>query len=214
MLVNKSSQHRLQIGIVAALTLYDLGEELFGQQPQILGKEGKEQAHQEVGQLLGRVAFAGELLVLLHGVGDGQEGIGRGFGDLLLVFVRRELFRVEEGPVQLFHARPSQNIIQGDGVSLARVVVEVGVDVDGVDVAGDEQGRVRQRFAVELKLLVGFVQVFVRPFVLPNKVVAEVDVGKAFLAAWLCRCGLQRRRYGLADHIAVAAGVRRGRRCR
>ena len=86
---------------------------LSGSSPHILGKEAEEQAHQEMGQLLRRcMSSPRQLAVLFHLIGDAQEGVGRGFGDLFLRLVRRELLRVEEGPAQFFHAVARQGCRQ------------------------------------------------------------------------------------------------------
>ena len=88
--------------------------------------------------------------MLLHGIGHRQKGVGAGFGNLLLRLGRFEFVGVKEGPAQLFYAVAAGNVGEGDFVDVARIVVEVGVDDDGVDVAGDEQGRVVEVFAVKL----------------------------------------------------------------
>lgn len=85
------------------------------------------------------------------------------------------------------------------------MVGEVGVDFDRVQVAGDEQGRVVERFAVELELAVGAGQVLVRPLVLPHEAAAKEDIGVALLAPRLI--GLYFKR-----EIAAVGIIRQWRR--
>jgi hypothetical protein len=67
----------------------------------------------------------------------------------------------------------------------------VAVALFAQDVAGDQRGRVFQIFAVKLELLVRFVQIFVRPFVLPDKFAAKEDIGKPFGAVRLGGLGFE-----------------------
>ncbi|MDX1417452.1 MAG: hypothetical protein R3293_24825 [Candidatus Promineifilaceae bacterium] len=167
----------------AAARTYDLGEDALRQQAHILGEEAEEQAHEKMGELFGAVAFAGQAAVLFHAVGDADEGVGRGFGDLGLGFVRAQFKGIEKGVAQQVEATAVEDVFEADLVLARGIAGEVGVDLDGVDVAGDEQRRVVQRFAVELQLAVGAFEVFVRSFVFPDEVIAKIDVGESFLAA-------------------------------
>jgi hypothetical protein len=95
-----------------------------------------------------------------------------------------------------------------------RPVGEVGVDLDRVQVAGDEQRRVVERLAVELQLAVGAGQVLVRAFVLPHEAAAKEDVGVALLAFRLFGLRSQMRNRGRRDHIPAASGAPPARRHR
>ena len=59
---------------------------------------------------------------------------------------------------------------------------EVGMDLDGVEVGDDQQGRVFEVVLVAQQLVVGFDQVLVRPLVLPGEVSAVPDIGPAVAA--------------------------------
>ena len=63
-----------------------------------------------------------------------------------------------------------------------RRVGEVGVDLEAVEVADDEQRRVLKSLAVLQELLVGGGQVLVLALVLPGEVAALPDVGEAIAA--------------------------------
>ena len=157
-LVEQLLQHGAQLAVIAAARLHNLGEQVVGQQPHVLGKQGKQQPDEEVGQLfVAKTAVAQQVAVFFHLVGHVEQGIGRGFGDVLPGARWLEPLWLKEGPGELLHAVAAEDVVQGEAVLLDGVVVEVGVDDDGADVAGDEQGRIFQRFAVKLELLVRFV---------------------------------------------------------
>ena len=63
--------------------------------------------------------------------------------------------------------------------------LEVGVDLEAVEVADDQQRRVLEVLAVVQELLVGGLQVLVLALVLPGEVAALPDVGEAVPAAGL-----------------------------
>lgn len=77
--------------------------------------------------------------MLFHLLGNAEQRIGGGFGDVLAGFLGLEALRLEEYPGKLFDAAAFEYFIKGDLVLLDGVVVEVGVNDDGMDVAGDEQ---------------------------------------------------------------------------
>ena len=105
---------------------------------------------------------------------------------------------------------------QGEGVDALDGVGEVGVDLEAVQVAHDEEGRAGEVFAVLEKLLVGRGQVLVLALVLPGEVAPVPDVGVAFPAAGLGDALLEGvegaalvggGRVGLAEDFAQVAEV-------
>lgn len=70
-------------------------------------------------------------------------------------------------------------LIDADGVRLAGVAVELGVDADDEAVAHHQQRRVAEGQAVLLQLAQGGVEVFAGGLVLPREAVAPVHVGVA-----------------------------------
>ena len=112
---------------------------------------------------------------------------------------------VEKDPPEQGHATAVRYIGQGDGVHLLGAVGEVGVDDDGLRVAGDKQRRVAQIFAVEQELLVCFVEVGVATFVFPNELPKVEDIGTPFAAVVLDGAGLE------GEEVACGVGFyRRG----
>ena len=98
---------------------------------------------------------------------------------------------------------------------------EVGMDLEAVHVANDQQRRVLQVFAVEQQLGVGRLQVLVLALVLPAEVAAHPDVGPAVAALGLLdallegvplalRVGLGR--LGLVRAVRTGRGSAAGRR--
>jgi hypothetical protein len=101
------------------------------------------------------------------------------------------------------------------------VEVKVGVNLESIEVADDEQGRIAEVFAVIVELLVGCLEVLVllsaALFVLPGKVIAPPDIGESIAAVDL-RDGLfegetladavGRGWVGLAEHLAEIYEVR------
>jgi len=79
------------------------------------------------------------------------------------------------------------------------VIIKIGVDDDGMDVAGDKQGGILQIFAVQLELAVRLVQILMRPLVFPNEMIFEKYVGEPFTAVWLN--GARFKRKGLACRV-------------
>ena len=69
---------------------------------------------------------------------------------------------------------------------------EVGVDLEAVEIAHDQQRRVFEVFAIEQKLPVGSGQVFVLAFVFPAEVAAHPHVGPTLAAARLAHAALER----------------------
>jgi len=77
------------------------------------------------------------------------------------------------------------------------------VDLEGFEVADDEEGRVVESFAVVVELVVSLFEVFVLAFVLPGEVIATPDIGEAFAAAGFA--------YVFLEGVVFAGGVDVGR---
>ena len=76
-------------------------------------------------------------------------------------------------------------VVEREGVDALASSGEVGVDLEALEVADDEEGRVAEVFAVVVELLIGLFEglVLAFAFVFPGKVVAQPNVGKAGAAA-------------------------------
>ena len=103
-----------------------------------------------------------------------------------------------------------------EGVDLLGRAGEVGVDLEAVHVADDQQRRVFQVLAVQEQLLVGGGQVLVLALVLPAEVAAHPDVGPAVAAVGLVDAALEGvpgavgvglGRLGLAEQVAQVEEV-------
>ena len=99
--------------------------------------------------------------------------------NLLIAQIVRPAVGVEEGS------------IDGNGDDLLRAVRKVGVDVQLLRVAGNEQWRILQRFTVLKQLLVGGGQALARPLVFDGKVPLVPDIGPAVATAQLGRAGFE-----------------------
>lgn len=93
---------------------------------------------------------------------------------------------------------------------------EVGVDLEAIEIADDEERRVFERLAVLQHLLVGGVEVLVLPFVFPAEVLLHPDVGPALttfgfadaaLEAVPGAVGVGGGRFGLAEELAEVEKV-------
>ena len=79
---------------------------------------------------------------------------------------------------------------------------EVRVDFEAVQIGDNQQRRIFQVFAVELKLLVRFEQVAALAFVLPSEVALVPDVGPALAAAGFVDAALE----GVPGAIRIGLG--------
>ncbi len=124
-------------------------------------------------------ALGGDALSHPQALGKIAQALGGVPGDRLGVYVWVQGVRIGEQVLQ-----DVKVCRLGEGVEVERVdalarVGEVGVDLEAIRVADDQQRRVFKIFAVVEKLLVGFLEVFVFAFVLPAEVAAHPDVGPA-----------------------------------
>ena len=85
-----------------------------------------------------------------------------------------------------------RQILEGEGVDCLGRAREVGMDLEPVHVADDEQGRVVERFTVAQELIVGSVEVLVLSLVLPGEVSLFPNIGPAFPTP-VFRCPLVKR---------------------
>ena len=100
---------------------------------------------------------------------------------------RAERVGLGEDGAQQRQARRVEQVVQPDLDHLLDGVGEVGVDLEAVHVAHDQERRVLQDFAVLEELLVGGVEVLVLALVLPGEEALLPDVGPALAAALLAR---------------------------
>ena len=148
-------------------------EHAAGQQAHVFGEEAEQALGEEVGHGFGIVAAAAQLL------GQGGKAAGGGFGDVARGFLRAKAFGVEPDAAQQALGGGLVELIDADGVRLAGVAVELGVDADDEAVAHHQQRRVAEGQAVLLQLAQGGVEVFAGGLVLPREAVAPVHVGVA-----------------------------------
>ena len=92
-----------------------------------------------------------------------------------------------------------EQVVQGEPVDRGGRVGEVGVDLEAVEVADHQEGRVVQRFAVLQQLAVGGGQVLALALVLPGEVAALPHVGEAVAALHLAGA--------LLEGVVLAGGV-------
>ena len=178
--------------------LQEAAEELRRQQSDPLAEHAKHELHQEVGRPLGRHALPHS-----QPLGQVAEPLGGVPGDRL---------RADIGPqgVRLGKQFPQDVQIgrlgQPGQVELVFPLGrgrEVGMDLEAVHVADDQQRRILQVLAVAKELVVGFLQVFVLAFVFPAEVAAHPHVGPAVAAFGLLNA--------LLESVPLALGVGFGR---
>ena len=106
-----------------------------------------------------------------------------------------------EQVAQDLELRRDEQVFQRERIHSGGRVGEVGVDLDSIDVADDQQRRVFQRFAVLLQLAVGFDQVGVLALVFPGEMALVPDVRKALLAGQLFRAGFEGEEIAVGVHF-------------
>ncbi len=181
--------------------LHQAFEEPAGQQAHVFGEEAEHALGEEVAHLRRRHAGGAQPLCA---AGEGARG---GLGDVAVGLARPVLLGREPQRAQaLAHLGPG-DVLQRKGVALAGRAGEVGVDLDALAVADDEQRRALQRQRVHHELPERALQAAPRGLVFPGEVAAQPDVGKAVGA----RTSFQDSATGLAHAAleAVALGVGR-----
>ena len=160
-------------------------EHAAGQQAHVFGEEAEQALREEVRHGVGVVAAAAQLL------GQGGKAAGGGFGDVAVGLARTKAAGIEPQAAQQLLLVGLVELVDADGVRLAGVAVELGVDAQGEAVAHHQQRRVGQRQAVLLQLAQRGVEVFAGGFVFPGEVVAVEDVGVAARLAQHQRLALE-----------------------
>jgi hypothetical protein len=185
--------------------LNHLREDFVSQEVDVVGEHREHELHEEVGGIVRRDA------ALAHAVGDLADDFsglgGDGFGGL----ARAEGIRIGEDSAELVEVFGLGQLGERELVDLFGGARDVGVNLEAVEVANDEQRRVFEVFAVLEELLVGSGEVFLLAFVFPAEVAAEPDVGPAgaafgFIDAALecvpSALGVGGGRFGLAEEVA------------
>jgi len=146
-----------------------------------------------------------------HPVGQLAKAVGGLLGDALPGDVGPEGLGIEEDLAEHVEVGGLGQAGQVEGVHALGRVSEVGVDLEAVHVADDQQRRVPQVLTIEEKLPVGGPQVFALALVLPAEVAAFPDVGPAIPSAGLVNAALEGeggalwiglRRLGVAEKVA------------
>lgn len=213
------------LGEEAIVALDEVAEEMSGEQSDRIREETEEKAHEEVRDLLlgvdGSVGMAA--LLDLQTLSQTREDLGRFLGDMCVRAVGTQSVCIVEEGAEDFEWR--QRALGGDLIAAELVEVElvdallrggeVGVDLESIEVADDEEGRIAEVFAVIVELLVGCLEVLVfltsTLLVLPGEVIPPPDIGESIAAVDLGD-GLFE---GEAFADAVGRGwVGRGRACR
>ena len=108
-------------------------------------------------------------------------------------------------------------VVEREGVDLLGGAREVGVDLEALEVAHDQQGRVAQVLAVVVELPVGVAEVGALALVLPGEAVLHPHVGEAIATAELLGALLEREPFARrvevgrgapTEHVAEVAEVR------
>lgn len=172
------------------------GEKLARQQADVLAEQAEHDLHQEMGRLRRGDATDAQP------VGELSKTLGRFFCDGLRRAPRTQRLGVAEQPPQHIEVGGLGEAGQIEGMHLFDRAGEVGVDLETVQVADDQQRRVFEGFAVEQQLVVGGYQVLVLAFVLPAEVAALPDVGPAVAAAGLADAALE----GVEGSLGIGRG--------
>ena len=170
----KQLGHRAgELAGVALALVDDALEELSGEQADVFGKHAEQALDEEVGDLLGVVAARG------HRPGDVGEAAGGVGGDVEHRAAGAKLFGVGEQPAQLLLVFRRADVLEADGVRLARGAGEVGVDLGERAVAHHQQRRVVEGQGVGHELAQRAGQVTAGALVLPAEVPAHPHVRPA-----------------------------------
>ena len=110
-------------------------EQLARQQLDVLGEHAEHQLHQEVGRLVGLDAAQP------HAIGELAKVLGRLLGDAARRQPRLERFRLGEEPAERFQVLRFGQTRQVEVVNLLGRAGEVGVQLEAVQVADDEERR-------------------------------------------------------------------------
>ena len=150
----------------------EFGEEVAGEEAGVLGEEAEEEFVEEMGDLV-RVVAAG-----LKTAGEFGELAGGLLGDLLAGARGAEGLRLAHDGAEDAEGLLGAvaELVEVEGVDLLGRVGEVGVDLEALQVADNQEGRVFQGLAILEQLLVGGGEVLVLALILPAEVAALPDV--------------------------------------
>jgi hypothetical protein len=185
--------HRFQEGLhlsrelvrVPGAEVKELGEDAFGQQADVFGKEAEEELDEEVRGTL-RLDAAG-----VEGAGQRAEA-GRGlFGHGLDGDIRFQAVGIAKDTAQDVEIFGLIELVDREGVLALGGAGEVGVDFEALQVGDDEDRRVAEILAVLEELGVGRVEVGPVALVLPGEVVFPPDVGEPLSTLGLPRALLE-----------------------
>ena len=176
-------------GRVVACRRGQATQQAGGQQAGILGEHAEEELVEEVGDVVRLVAAAAQAL------GERGEVLRCLGGQLVSCLAGPQLLgMLHDGPQQPQRlGRVGEEIVEVERVDDRGRVREVGVDLEAVEVADDEQRRVLEGLPVLQELVVGGLQVLALALVLPGEVAALPDVGEAVAAARSSRRPSRRR---------------------
>ncbi len=153
------------------------GKQSVGQQAHVFGKAGKQALVEKMRNSVRLVAGGAQ--------GIGQLGkVARGiFGDGGDSAAGLELLRLEKQRLELGQIGRGGQLVDGDGVHIADGVGEIGVYLDGLNVAHHQQRRVVQRQCVTLHLLQGLAQIAAGAFVFDGEMATLEHIGPAVATA-------------------------------
>ena len=139
--------------------------------------------------------------VIVEDAGELREAGGGFLGHLGGRLGRFQILGMVEQVAEDLELRRDEQVFQRERIHSGGRVGEVGVDLDGIDVADDQQRWVFQRFAVLLQLAVGFNQVGVLALVFPGEMAPIPDIRKALLAGQFFCAGFEGKEIPVGVHF-------------
>ncbi|HEV7225342.1 MAG TPA: hypothetical protein VGN42_21730 [Pirellulales bacterium] len=139
----------------------------------------------------------------VHAIGQEAKPLGGLARDVFGRLSRPQGVRRDKQLAQYVEVGRLGKMVEVEGMDFFGRAREVGMDLEAVEVADDQQRRVLQGFAIQEELAVGRGQVFVLALVFPAEVAAKPNVGPALAAARLADAALER--------VKRAVGIGRGR---
>lgn len=125
------------------------------------------------------------MAALAQPLGQSSQQLRGILGNRLARAVGLEPIRIGKGPSQPLPLFGVAQVIQGQAMDLDDRVGEMGMNLDGAEVADDQQRRVVQGGRVLLQLPQGRAQVLVLALILPGETVLAPDIGPAVAPAGL-----------------------------
>ena len=170
------------------------GEELFGQQLDILGEHAERQPVDEMRHDMRLV------LAVAQPLGECRKLARRFLGQFLPGLAGLELVGIGEGRLEEVAPTAVEQIVECEDVRFLDRVGPVGVDADHVHVGHDQERGIFQRRDILQQLRQRLIQVGVAALVFPREMAALPDIGPAFAAAGLAGA--------LLEGEGLAAGIR------